>query len=752
MTRGDHDAHSNRLYDNPGRRDYLKGAAATAAAATGVAGTGAAATTVPRDADLSTYVSNHQGETIYVPDETYNETDTIYVGSGTTLIFQGTTIDPGTGTRKLFRCDGSNWHVGGDCTIIQQQKNFVWIQLLGAGQFGDTDGRITVDGYADAGLIKGSNETSTIYFGRGSGHIEVVNFTHPGAPPGSSVSNRITWTDRSGDITMRGCDIRNVGSNGFYIKTMTGRFEAYDCYFKNINVSVARTGADGGTLFKRCCVVYDDGLPYQDWSGGRYGSMVALQDGNDVVGDIEIRNCDYVEYANVAIFVRDMATNDGASIPSGGYTLHISDTQWTGYPDNRDTASYINYDFQGGNGGDPVDSNGPYPDGSGGSTQEVAEDFSHNDVPGTYSLDTGSFTTTSTRSTTDSYSLQPAASSDGGTVILRDDMVTTAGDTYELDVYHQSSSSTDTGIVFGAQSTTSWSDYTGYMALLESDDDQIALQRWENGSLSTEVTTATTWPLDEWLTVRLDYRDSDASAITMTLLDAAGTEVATTSLADTAYDGGTVGWFNWHAASDWFADSWFNAGNTTLLEGFGHNDVSGTYTLDTGSFTTTSTRATTDSYSLQPAASTDGSQIVLRDDVTTAVGNTYEFDVYHQSSSSTDTGFLFGAQSTTSWSDYTGYMALLESDDDQIALQRWENGSLSTEVTTATTWPLDEWLTVRLDYRDSDASAITMTLLDAAGTEVATTSLTDTAYDSGATGWFNWHAASDWFADSLYDA
>jgi hypothetical protein len=42
----------------------------------------------------------------------------------------------------------------------------------------------------------------------------------------------------------------------------------------------------------------------------------------------------------------------------------------------------------------------------------------------------------------------------------------------------------------------------------------------------------------------------------MTVYDAAGSEVASVSLGDTTYDSGTVGWYNYHATSDWHADSW----------------------------------------------------------------------------------------------------------------------------------------------------------------------------------------------------
>jgi hypothetical protein len=96
------------------------------------------------------------------------------------------------------------------------------------------------------------------------------------------------------------------------------------------------------------------------------------------------------------------------------------------------------------------------------------------------------------------------------------------------------------------------------MAFFDPGSDEIRVDYWENGSWTDYASTAVTWPLEEWLTVELDYRDSDSSTITMTVFDASGAELASTSLAHTAYDGGAVGWYNYFAAADLYADSWLN--------------------------------------------------------------------------------------------------------------------------------------------------------------------------------------------------
>ena len=135
--------------------------------------------------------------------------------------------------------------------------------------------------------------------------------------------------------------------------------------------------------------------------------------------------------------------------------------------------------------------------GGGGGTDpvQVQEDFSHADVPGTYDLDTGSFTTTTTRSTSDEYALRADDSADGGSLVLRDDVEATAGNTYTLDAYFPSGSDNDAGVLFGARSgATSWSDYTGYMAFFDFNDDQIRVDYWENGSPVSLSSTAVSWP------------------------------------------------------------------------------------------------------------------------------------------------------------------------------------------------------------------------------------------------------------------
>ena len=44
----------------------------------------------------------------------------------------------------------------------------------------------------------------------------------------------------------------------------------------------------------------------------------------------------------------------------------------------------------------------------------------------------------------------------------------------------------------------------------------------------------------------------------MTVYDASDSQVGSVSLTDASYDSGGIGFYNWHASSDWYADSWFD--------------------------------------------------------------------------------------------------------------------------------------------------------------------------------------------------
>jgi hypothetical protein len=544
--------------------------------------------------------------------------------------------------------------------------------------------------------------------------------------------------DHRGTIEFRNVNVQHFVDNGLYTTSpgdeqdhTHGRSHMYDSYFYSNNISNCRTGAREDTNgmshdhvchVDGCTIVVDSTVPPCEEgcsSPGAQNSRAVWA----VNGAVEVSDCDvqvdtsygaYFETLHGGYYENDPWADNRTGADAD---TSIPDCVPTSPEDAADGS-----DCDGGGGG------------GGGDTTEVAEDFSHNDVPGTYSLDTGAFTTTSTRSTSDSYALRADDSADDDKLVLRDDMVTSAGNTYELDVYFPSD--TDMGFLFGAQSATGYSDYTGYSGFFESDADEIRINYRENGSLTSQSATATTWPLDEWLTVELDYRDTDSSTITMTVFDAAGAEVASVSLADTTYDSGTIGWYNWYASADWHADSWFDAGggdggSGTVIDGFEDGDLS-EYDFDRGSSAASVVTSPTQggSYALEyvdtnvEAISTSGL------DAYPQAGDTFEFWV-RGSGGTEKTNLTYGVQ------DHANrYFVRVNVANDNFKLYKWEGDSTPGPLgsqTSGFTLSQDAWYRVEVQW--GTGGSHTATLSDASGTQLAQISGSDSTWTSGGVGY-----------------
>jgi hypothetical protein len=526
-----------------------------------------------------------------------------------------------------------------------------------------------------------------------------------------------------GTITWRNVHIAGMVDNGLYgsgpgTEGYCGNHHVEASYFYNNTISNNRTNA----LCRRCDV-YDTVVDV-DGNNPDCGEGCSNPGSNHTRGFWSWYGETYLE--NVDVRVIDGTTF--ATAEGGYFTKNNvrtgSDADLTPpdcVPMNAEEAA-SNTSCDGGGGG------------GGGGFDEVAEDFSHNDVPGTYSLDTGQFTTTTTRSTSDSYALRPDDAADDGNVIVRDDMGTTAGNTYELDVYHQSSSGADMGFVFGTQSATSWADYTGYLGLFESDADEIRVDRWEDGAQVASAATPTTWPLDEWLTVELDYRDTDFSTITMTVFDASGAEVASVSLGDTTFDSGTIGWYNYHATSDWFADSWFGAGgggSGTTIDDFEDADLA-EYSFDRGSSAASVVTSPVQggSYALEyvdtnvEAISTSGLNAYP------AAGDTFEYWV-RGSGGADKTNFTYGVQ------DHANrYFVRVNVADDNLKVFKWEGNSTPGPLdaqTSGFTLSQDAWYRVKVEW--GTGGGHTATLYDASGSQLAKISGSDSTWTSGGVGY-----------------
>ncbi len=531
--------------------------------------------------------------------------------------------------------------------------------------------------------------------------------------------------DHRGTIEFRNVNVQHFVDNGLYTSSpgdeqnhTHGRAHMYDSYFYSNNISNCRTGAREDTNgmshdhvchVDGCTIVVDHTVP-------------PCEEGCSSPG---AQNSRAVWAVNGAVSVTDCDVQVDTSY--GGYfdTLHGGYYENDPWADNR-TGSAADTSIPEGVPTTPEDAASGTSDGGGGDTTEVAEDFSHADVPGTYSLDTGAFTTTSTRATTGSYSIRADDSTDSNELVLREDMVTSAGNTYELDLYFPSD--TDVGIMFGVQGATGYSDYTGYSGFFEGDDDEIRIDYLENGSFTNQAATATTWPLDEWLTVELDYRDSDASTITMTVFDASGAEVASVSLADTTYDSGSIGWYNWYADADWHADSWFDAGSggsTAVLDAFEDGDIS-EYDGHTSTYSAQSSTTLEGSYTLE-ASDTWGQ--LAHTSTTTPRGNEYRCQIMAPDGSGAEPGLLVSVQDASNAIDNC-YWATPNASAGTFDLWLRDGGysyeldSISATFQEGTTYE------VALELGSDTVKAV---LYDSSGNVVAETSSVSDATHSGGT-------------------
>ncbi|PSP76507.1 hypothetical protein BRC81_12905 [Halobacteriales archaeon QS_1_68_20] len=636
----------------------------------------------------ATAVSGESYDTITVPADAK---ETIYVGGGET--YENVLIDmTASGASAQIITTGSNWTV----------RDVGFEGIHPGGHYLLTPG---VESSSGTGLIENVYLGDGQVEGSGSGGIWInANLPHRGT------------------ITFRNVHVAGMVDNGLYgsgvgAQGYCGNHHVEESYFYNNTISNNRTNAKC-----RRCEVYDT-VVHVDGDNPDCGEGCSSPGSNHTRGFWSWYGETYLENVDVRVIDGNtFATKDGGYFTTNDVRTG-SDADVTPpacVPSTAEDAA-DGSDCDDGGGGD-------------GDFDEVAEDFSHDDVPGRYSIDTGAFTTTSARSTTDSYSLQVDDDSDGGTLIVRDDMGVTAGNKYELDVYHQSASGADVGFLFGAQDgATGWNDYTGYFGFFESDDDEIRVDRWEDGSQVAASATATTWPLDEWLTVELDYRDADDSTITMTVFDASGAEVASVSLADTTYDGGTVGWYNYHATSDWFADAWFQAsddgGSTTVLDDFEDGDIS-EYVGGTSGYQVQGSTVLEGSYSLE---ATNTYYKIAHADESTPRGYEYRFRTRAAGGSGAEPSPLVCVQDPYNPLDDC-YWVHPDASAGDFNLYRRDGGSSVLLDSVAFTPQEDTTYEVTVELGADTVKAV---LYDDAGSVVAeTAAVSDATYDGGTFGFY----------------
>ena len=152
---------------------------------------------------------------------------------------------------------------------------------------------------------------------------------------------------------------------------------------------------------------------------------------------------------------------------------------------------------------------------------------------------------------------------------------------------------------------------------------------------------------------------------------------------------------------------------------------------------------------LAASSEPDSDYAIIHDSHEMAAGNRYEATIQLESDDGADVGLLYGAQSAGNFDSYTGYLAFLNNNNDEIRLDRWSDGSQAEANAASASLPVGEPLTLTIDWRHADETETSFSVTDENGTDLATVSMSDTTYDRGGMGIYRYHAGGDWFLESV---
>ena len=152
--------------------------------------------------------------------------------------------------------------------------------------------------------------------------------------------------------------------------------------------------------------------------------------------------------------------------------------------------------------------------------------------------------------------LASSTGSNADSAMVHDSHVMAAGNRYEATLQFESTTGADMGLLFGAQTRGNFDSYTGYLAFLDTDDDEIRLDRWEDGSQAAAQASSASFPVGEPLTLTIDWRYEDETETHFTVNDESGVELASVGMSDTTFDTGGMGIYRFHADGDWFLESY----------------------------------------------------------------------------------------------------------------------------------------------------------------------------------------------------
>jgi hypothetical protein len=357
------------------------------------------------------------------------------------------------------------------------------------------------------------------------------------------------------------------------------------------------------------------------------------------------------------------------------------------------------------------------------------DDFEDNDIS-EYSGDTSFYQVQSSVVYEGSYALQADAVASDGFKRIHSvsglDRYPQAGDTFEFRCRFESDVG-DVGMYFSRQD-----DNNQYQLLARPADDfeDLRLKVVENGSYTTLASTTLSggFPVNEWNRFKIEW--GEGGSITISVYDASGSLLDSINATDSTFIEGGISW-HYNANADTNTKTYYDIAEITevtdstgIIDDYEDNDLS-EYSNVTGNTAVQSNVVHDGTYAIrtEESSSEDGHAGSMSGlPRYPQAGDTFQYWARSVQGNSTEVGF--GIQEDTK---DNGYDILFN--DSRIDIRRWDNDSVTALSSKSVSTSADTWYRIVVDW--GSGGDLVATLYDESGTELASTSATDTNYSGG---------------------
>lgn len=184
-----------------------------------------------------------------------------------------------------------------------------------------------------------------------------------------------------------------------------------------------------------------------------------------------------------------------------------------------------------------------------------------------------------------------------------------------------------------------------------------------------------------------------------------------------------------------------------LLEGFERDSPLDIYQGDRGDFTESTTSVFNGDRALYSRGGpSTGVNVIATDALDRLPKRGERFSYWLLDGGDMRQRFLFGCQNVAAPRENT-YELLIDSVNSVLRLAKYRNGGVVLDEVVDVTLPGSGW--VEPGVRWSDSGAIVVSLYDSSGLAIATVSVDDAEWDTGAIGWGEHQLVANWWVDDL---